>query len=100
MQEEKQQRSWYQSLKLTKKFKLNTALGFVLVVIGALILAITGDEMLHHIHAKLHAFIGIILLLAGLWFYGAGLRYRSQLDAIRIARRNRGGFKKNKRKSD
>lgn len=98
MQEQKQQRSWYQKLKLSQKFKLNTALGFVLVASGALILAITGDEMVHHIHAKLHGFIGIVLLLGGLWFYGAGLRYRTQLDAIRIARRNRSGFRKKKKK--
>ncbi|KPM49184.1 hypothetical protein [Jiulongibacter sediminis] len=100
MQEQKQRRSWYQKLKLTQKFKLNTALGFVLVALGALILAITGEEMTHHIHAKLHAFVGIVLLLGGLWFCGSGLRYRSQLDAIRIARRNRGGFQKKKKKND
>ncbi|MGR3809019.1 hypothetical protein [Jiulongibacter sp. NS-SX5] len=98
MQEQKQQRSWYKKLKLSQKFQINTAIGFLLIAIGLLILTITGEELLFHIHAKLHAGLGVVLSLTGLWFYGIGLRYRNQLDAIRIARRNRGGFSKGKGK--
>lgn len=91
-------RSWYQKLLLSQKFKINTAIGLVLIAVGVLIVAISGPEMIHHWQVALHAGIGVIVLLAGLWFFSRGLRYESQLDAIRIMKRNRnfnGGNKRN-----
>ncbi|MCR9066113.1 MAG: hypothetical protein NXI00_19235 [Cytophagales bacterium] len=95
MQDKKQDLSWYKKLKLSQKYKLNAGIGMLMISIGAIILAITGEEMLYHWQSGLHASLSILLLLVGLWFFGTGVRYQSQLDAIRIARRNRGGFRKN-----
>jgi cytochrome c biogenesis protein CcdA len=91
-------RSWYQKLLLSQKFKLNTAIGLVLTAVGVLIVAISGPEMTHHWQVALHAGVGVIALLAGLWFFSRGLRYESQLDAIRIMKRNRNFNGGNKRK--
>lgn len=95
-------KNWYQKLLLSQKFLLNVVLGMVLMGIGAIILTVSGSEMLHHWEYMVHGGVGVAVLLAGLWIFSRGLRYESQLDAIRISKRNRhfGGGKKGGGKPD
>jgi len=82
-------KNWYQKLLLSQKFKINAGIGLLLATLGVLIIAISGPEMTHHWQVAVHAGIGVILLIGGLWLFSRGLRYESQLDAIRIMKRNR-----------
>lgn len=94
-------KNWYQKLLLSQKFKMNVVIGFILIAAGAFALAVSGSEMLHHWENQLHGGLGLLAFLGGLWFFSRGLRYESQLDAIRIAKRNRnfgGGNRKGPRK--
>lgn len=96
-------KNWYQKLLLSQKFYINAALGLVLVAVGAVVLTVTGPEMFHHWEYAIHGGVGVVALVVGLWFFSRGLRYESQLDAIRIMKRNRnfsGGNKKGPRKPE
>ncbi len=95
-------KNWYQKLMLSQKFQINAVIGLILVAVGAVVLTNTGAEMLHHWEYAIHGGVGVVALIAGLWFFSRGLRYESQLDAIRIMKRNRnfsgGGNRKGPRK--
>jgi uncharacterized membrane protein YjgN (DUF898 family) len=80
----------YQKLLLNQKFQINAAIGLVLIPIGAIVISLSGGhEILHHWQNAVHALLGVLLLVGGLWLFSRGLRYESQLDAIRIMKRNR-----------
>ena len=95
---EKKEKGWYDSLKLSQKFTANAVLGMLLLTIGIVVLYLKPTSPELGTEAIVHLIIGIITINAGVWFFAAGSRYQSQLDAIRIAKRNRGNFSKNNRK--
>jgi uncharacterized membrane protein YjgN (DUF898 family) len=79
----------YQKLLLSQKFHINAAIGLLLIPTGVIIIGITGYEMLLQWQHAIHALLGVLLLVGGIWLFSRGLRYESQLDAIRIMKRNR-----------
>ena len=88
MQEKNREATWYRKLKLSQKYKLNTISGAILALLGVLVIGISGHEMTHHLPEAIHAGLGSLLFLLGLWLFAAGIRYQSQLDTIRISRKN------------
>lgn len=92
------EKNWYQALKLSQKFTANAILGMVLLTAGVVVLYLKPTDINASTESLVHLILGLIAINAGVWFFAAGSRYQSQLDAIRIAKRNRGSFSKNNRK--
>lgn len=86
---------WYKSLKLSTKFQLNTVIGFGLISFG-LALLFLDFSLLNNFEPWYKLFLGIAAVLGGLWFYGAALMYKSQLNSIRISKRYSQSSNKNK----
>ncbi|UBM58926.1 hypothetical protein LAG90_19190 [Marinilongibacter aquaticus] len=90
----KEEYGWYKKLKLSDKYKLNCGIGMALVSISILVISFFGPSILSFSLSTAYVGLALALLCVGLWLFGVGVRYQSQLDAIRIARRTSGKKRK------